>query len=284
MQRKKESAMDYRIVWVHGIEPTGPGYTSIWDKVYNQYLQLPTFDYYIEVFWADMLRSRVSDDNQGMNRMAMPLATQQQLLEDQVLKALTTVLLARSTAQAQNPALVGEWSQLVKKVASGQIELPPWVLNPASYIGEFVKYLVSREIRNAVKEEMKKQLRLLPSNECNCSIIAHSWGTVVVYESLLDLEKEMPYIQIAHLFTLGSPLWLVHYLLDDPTGHKPRNVANWVNIHAQDDVIGAGLTPVFQVDADFSVANFDYGDPHGSYFATGNVAVERDIIAATILG
>jgi hypothetical protein len=107
---------------------------------------------------------------------------------------------------------------------------------------------------------------------------------VVSYESLLDLEKEMPTFQIAHLFTLGSPLWLVQYLLDDPSGRKPRNVANWVNIYAQGDLIGAGLTPGFQVYADYAVASFGGGDPHGSYFLVGNMAVERNIVAVTILG
>ncbi len=214
----------------------------------------------------------------------MPLTTQEQLVEAQVRKALTTVLLARITAQVQTPALLGEWSQFTNKVATGQALLPPWVLNPDAYIGEFVKYLVSREVRNAVKGKAKEQLRLLANNGCNCSILAHSWGTVVAYESLLDLETEMPAFQLAHLFTLGSPLWLVHYLLDDSSGRKPRNVTNWVNIHAQGDMVGAGLTPGFQDDADYGVASFGNGDPHGSYFVDGNMAVEHDIVALTILG
>jgi hypothetical protein len=275
--------MDYRDVWVHGIGPTLPGYSASWTQTYNQYLKFPLTDY-IEVFWADAYRSTVSVDSVGMNMTTMPLATQQQFLEARVSKALTTVLLARVTAQVQSPALLGEWSQFTKTVATGQALLPPWVVNPDAYVGEFVKYLVNRDIRDAVKEKMKEQLRPLADSGYNCSIIAHSWGTVVAYESLLDLEKETPAFQLAHLFTLGSPLWLVHYLLDDPSGRKPRNVANWVNIHAQGDMIGAGLTPGFQVDADYAVASFGNGDPHGSYFVAGNVAVERDIVAVTILG
>jgi len=94
----------------------------------------------------------------------------------------------------------------------------------------------------------------------------------------------LPALQLAHLFTLGSPLWLVHYLLENTTGRKPQNVTNWVNVHAQGDPIGAGLTPGFQVDADFLVPTFDNADPHGSYFEAGNVAVEHDIVAVDILG
>ncbi|HTD19499.1 MAG TPA: hypothetical protein VK667_08225 [Ktedonobacteraceae bacterium] len=275
--------MDYRVVWVHGIGPTLVGYSDSWTQTYNQYLKFSVNDF-IEVFWANVYSSTMSEDNVEMNKITMPLAIQQQLLEAQVNKALTTVLLARAAAQVQNPALLGEWSQFTNKIATDQALLPPWVVNSDAYVGEFVKYLVNRDVRNAVKEKMKEQLRLLENNGYNCSIISHSWGTVVAYESLLDLEKEMPAFQLAHLFTLGSPLWLVHYLLDDPSGRKPHNVANWVNIHAQGDMIGAGLTPGFQVDADYAVASFGNGDPHASYFVASNVAVEHDIVAVTILG
>ena len=275
--------MNYRVVWVHGIGPTQPGYSKDWDQAYNPYLNFDIADF-MEVYWAGVYSSTMSVPNLGTNMITMPPATQEQLVEAQVRKALTTVLLARITAQVQTPALLGEWSQFTNKVATGQALLPPWVLNPDAYIGEFVKYLVSREVRNAVKEKAKEQLRLLANSGCNCSILAHSWGTVVAYESLLDLETEMPAFQLAHLFTLGSPLWLVHYLLDDSSGRKPRNVANWVNIHAQGDMVGAGLTPGFQNDADYGVAGFGNGDPHGSYFVDGNMAVEHDIVAVTILG
>lgn len=276
--------MDYRVIWVHGIGPTQPGYSLVWDQVYNQFLNFPTLEDYIEVFWADIFSPPNLNNHMEISSPSIPLAAQEKYAEAKVRQDLTTVLLARATAQVQNTDLVGEWSQLAQKVAIGQIGLPPWILNPDPYIGEFVKYLVSRNIRDAIKEKAKMKLRTLVNSGYNCSIIAHSWGTVVAYESLLDLETEQPDLQLAHLFTLGSPLWLVHYLLDDSSGRKPRNIVNWVNIHAQGDLIGAGLTPGFQVDADFSVASFDNHDPHGSYFETGNVAVERDIVAVGILG
>ncbi len=274
--------MDYRVVWVHGLGPILPGYSLSWDQVYNPYLHFPATDF-IEVDWAAVISSTMSGDNVATNTIAVPLTAQEQFAEAQVRHNLSTVLLARTTAQAHSPALVGEWSQVTQQVATGQVALPPWVLNPDPYIGEFVKYLVNRSIRTAVKQKVKEQLRPLANSGAHCSLIAHSWGTVVAYESLIDLEKERPTFHLAHLFTLGSPLWLVQSQLDDPSGRKPHNVANWVNIHAQGDVIGAGLTPGFRVDADDTVANFGDGDPHVSYFVAGNVAVERDIVAATLL-
>src|SRR6266699_4953508 len=103
--------MDYRVVWVHGIGSTLAGYSDSWTTTYNQYLKFPVTDF-IEVLWADAYNSTMSEDNVELNKITLPFATQQQLLEAQVSKALTTVLLARATAQVQNPALLGEWSQL----------------------------------------------------------------------------------------------------------------------------------------------------------------------------
>jgi len=274
--------MDYRVVWVHGIGPTQSGYSLAWDQAYNPYLNFPAIDF-IEVLWAVVFGNAMSVDSLGTNKTAIQLTSQEQLAEVQIRKKLTTVLLARATALEQSPALLGEWSQITNKAETGQELLPPWVLNPDAYVGEFVKYLVSKDVRNAVKEKAKEKLRPLANSAYNCSIIAHSWGTVVAYESLLDLEKEIPTLKLAHLFTLGSPLWLVQDLLEDNSGRKPGNVANWVNIHTQGDVIGAGLNPGFQVDADYAVANFGNGDPHSSYFVPNNVAVEQNIVAKTIL-
>ena len=134
-----------------------------------------------------------------------------------------------------------------------------------------------------MKEKAKEQLRPLVNSEYSISLIAHSWGTVVAYESLLDMEVELPPLGIANLITLGSPLWLVHHLLDDRSGRKPGNLANWVNIHARGDLIGSWLSSGFQVDKEFEVPNFGNGDPHGSYFMVGNEAVQHDIIAQAVL-
>ena len=267
--------MDQCLVWVHGIGPTEAGYSDSWTQTYNECLNLPT-THYIEVLWSDVYSS-------ATNKITLPLAMQEKLVEAQVLKNLTTVLLARVSALAQNPAWLDERAQITNEGATSR-ELPAWVVNSEDYIGQFVKYLVNSDVRDAVKEKMKEQLRPLAESCDNISVIAHSWGTVVAYESLLDLETEMPELQIAHLFTLGSPLWLVQNQLEDPSGRKPGNVANWVNIHARGDPIGAGLAPAFQVDADYAVAGVGDGAPHGSYFAPGNVAVQCDIVAATILG
>lgn len=243
--------MDHRIFWEHGVGLIPVGYSQSWDQAYNPYLNFLANDF-VEGYWADVFTAQNDED------------------ETFIRNALTTIFLARAIPQAQGLGVI-----------------PPWIQNPDASVGEFVKYLVNRGIRNAVKDKVKSQLRplgALANGGCHCSIIAHSWGTVVTYESLLDLEAEQPAFKLAHLFTLGCPLWLVQHFLDDSSGRKPRNVANWVNIHAQGDPVGAGLTPAFQVDMDYPVANYNNSnDPHGSYFLAGNVAVQREIVAVTII-
>lgn len=251
--------MNYRIVWVHGLGNWNPGYSKEWTNTFNEYLKFPDGDF-IEVFWRAVFIALTSAPRQATNEAALALAAQKQA---EVRKAVATALLARAGA---NEAL-----------------LPGWVLNSDPIVGEFIQYLLESDIRTAVKAKMKEKLRLLAGLGFNISIIAHSWGTVVAYESLLDLQQELPAFQATRLFTLGSPLWLVQSLLNDSSGRKPGNVASWVNIHAQGDVIASSLNN-FQVDKDDEVPDFSGGvDAHESYLLPGNVAVQRAIVAANIL-
>jgi hypothetical protein len=280
--------MDYRVFWIHGIGNARMGYSNSWTAAFNEYLKFPLGDY-IEVLWSPVfmaIMNPVSLDVPGI-----PLTPQEQLAESDLRNMMATTLLARASAVARagGKPLVGEWSSFISESAvaqaSDQAVFPDWLLKPEDTIGEFVRYLVSRRIRNAVKEKLKEQLRPLVGKIDDLSIIAHSWGTVVAYESLIDLEVELPAFKLTNLFTLGSPLWLVHQLLDDRSGRKPQNIGNWVNIHAQGDVIGSWLSPGFEVDKDFGVPNFDNtNDPHGSYFLKDNIEVQKDIVAYAILG
>jgi hypothetical protein len=115
------------------------------------------------------------------------------------------------------------------------------------------------------------------------SVISHSWGTVVAYDSLIDLATEVPSLRITNLFTLGSPLWLVRLLLDDSSGRKPEQLRFWMNVHARGDLVGSWLKPGYALDRDFEVPSIGR-DAHGSYFVKDNPAVQRDLIAARILG
>jgi len=270
----------YRIVWVHGIGDAPAGYSDSWREAFNTYLNFPESNY-IEVLWSTV--APLMMQALKLAKPGIPLTPQEQAAATDLRKTLETILAARrpSTVPARDTPLLREWPETTETEA---ISLPTWILDPRDYIGEFVSYLVSRRVRSAVKEKLKEQLRPLVGHGYDISIIAHSWGTVVAYESLIDLEVELPTFKLANLFTLGSPLWMVQYLLDERSGRKPSNTVKWINIYAQGDVIGAGLKPSFQVDQDFLVPNYNNSsEPHNSYFLEGNTAVQRDIVATTIL-
>lgn len=285
--------MDHRIIWVHGIGDYQPGYSLAWQQVFNAYLNFPPEDY-VETFWADVFNLTLAALTAAGAAATAPLALltqREQLRAVEVQSELEMLLTARASAFASGRAAGvrtrrGKAGAPIKRVqldaAAMPAALPDWLTLPKIHIGEFVQYLVSRRVRTAVKEKMKEQLRPLAGGDFAISVIAHSWGTVVAYDTLLDMETEQPDLHVAHLFTLGSPLWLVRHLLDDSSGRKPGELEDWANLEADGDFVGSWLSPGFHVDHDYETPDIG-GDPHSSYFADGNTAVQRDIIAQAIL-
>ena len=288
--------MPQRIVWVHGIGDHPPGYSAAWTQVFNPFLNLPP-DGYIEVCWDSVFTGILSldsgDDTPLGSILRDATLTPRQQVQAAALEAeLATILQARADAlqpRIPGPLALGpdqplEWSDRfgapAPPLALGL--LPEWLTNPNAYLGDFVKYLVSRRVRNAVKEKAKEKLRPLAGAGDRCALITHSWGTVVAYDALTDLAIEQPTLQINHLVTLGSPLWLVRPFLHDRTGRKPAQTTTWINIHAEGDPVGSYLRPAFAVDHDYLVPTFG-PDAHGSYFFDGNALVQRDIVAVAIL-
>lgn len=308
--------MSNRIVWVHGIGVHEPGYSikEHWQENFNQYLKLQPEDY-LEVCWDTVFkempregtRSAQAESKSGLSQLK--LTPQEHQDTEEVSEQLKAILLARSSALAgiemATPAAtrgsgstlspIMEWSEMEALLASssrsgwqeedtGTRGLASWLLNPDDYLGDFMKYLAVRRIRNAIKEKFKEVLRPLLVDNNQISVVSHSWGTIVAYDSLLDLEREVPGLKVANLFTLGSPLWMVRWLLEDKSGRKPGQTGNWLNIHAKSDLVGSWLSPAFKVDKEFEVLNFGGHDAHGSYFEAHNEAVQRDLIAQYVLG
>lgn len=286
--------MDHRIVWIHGIGDYHAGYSAAWEAVFNPYLSFPDADF-VEVLWAtifDLTVAAVTAAGAAPTGPYAALTRKEQLRAAEVQAELETVMAARASAFRAGQAAAAPRGKrklrapvdlMQTTVPAEALQLPDWFGLPKIHIGEFVQYLVSRRIRTAVKERMKAQLRPLAGGDFAISVIAHSWGTVVAYDTLLDMESEQPDLKVANLFTLGCPLWLVRHLLDDSSGRKPGELMTWVNVEAQGDFVGAALSPGFEVDHDYEVPDFGGGDPHGSYFVAGNTAVQRDIVAQDVL-
>jgi hypothetical protein len=291
--------MERRIVWVHGIGNAQPGYSQPWQANIGAHLGLESSSY-VEVVWEPVMdRHQIVATLGEEGDSPFALSPQEQVAEEQVRLELAMILQARDSALREaesaiaepsgEPRVLGdgasgvpvEWSE-VYEPESGVLGPSSWLRWTDEYIGDFTRYLVSPSIRTAVKAELKQALIPLAPGGAPISIVSHSWGTVVAYESLLDLEVELPTLRVADFFTLGSPLWMVGWLLQDRSGRKPRQAARWVNIAAKGDRIGSWLRPGFRVDKDYLVPAVGQ-DAHNSYFVEGNMLVQRDLIAGTIL-
>jgi hypothetical protein len=287
--------MEHRIVWVHGIGNHQAGYSDSWEQHFNSYLQLPHASY-LEVVWETVFEPTRQPASRGRRQSAGPIrmTRKEQLEEEEIREQVKAILLARASAlqegRAPEPVTRGrraagrdvlEWSELQK--SARRRGFFDWLGQLDEYVGDFSKYLASKPVRTAVKEELKKKLRPLVEGDYGVSVIAHSWGTVVAYDTLLDLAVELSTLKVANLFTLGSPLWAVRQFLEHRSGQKPGQLGLWMNVEARGDPVGSWLSPAFAVDRDYQVPAYGPGDPHGSYFHEGNEAVQRDLIARTIL-
>jgi metacaspase-1 len=303
--------MEHRVVWVHGIGDHLAGYSAPWEQSFNTHLSL-AHESYVEVVWEtvfDNARRAMSRERRGTGA-PIRLTQREHLAEAEIREQLKAILTARASAlvEASAPAPSAgrsgraaagetiEWSAIqragrrraarqgaAREGATLQFGLFDVFSLIDEYIGDFATYLASPRVRAAVQEEAKKILRPFATGDFTVSVVAHSWGTVVAYDALLDLEQETPDLRVANLFTLGSPLWAVRFFLEDRSGRKPGNLGHWTNVNARGDLIGSWLRPAFDVDQDHQVPAFGDGDAHSSYFVDGNLAVQRDIVAATIL-
>lgn len=280
------------VVWVHGIGEHRAGYSRPWQGVFNSHLDLRPADY-VEVLWEPAMEggARGARARGARARGApaaapdVPLTPEERALERRIRTELEARLAQQAVAESRPARPRGdgeplEWTQLRRRAPRGFWDV---VFNPHESIGDFARYLASRRLRLAVKERFKEKVRPLADDGVAISVIAHSWGTVVAYDSLIDLATEVPSLRFANLFTLGSPLWLVRLLLDERSGRRPERLGFWMNIHASGDVVGSWLKPGFDVDSDYEVPSVGR-DAHGSYFVKDNTAVQRDLIAARVLG
>ncbi len=278
--------MSHRIIWIHGIGDHRAGYSRTWSAALNEYTAL-TDDSYAEVCWEE-----VFDAARGTRGDSLPeLTPDEQAEAERVRMELETIMLARASAlrEAGAPVSRGDGEVLTYEemidIAGGEGSRGTfdWLWNPDEFLGDFVKYLVSRGVREAVKERAKQQLRPLAGGDARVTVVGHSWGTVVAYDALLDAERELPSLGVVNLMTMGSPLWMVRPFLTDRSGRKPRTVARWTNVHARGDLIGSWLRPGFRVDNDHEVPTYSNVGAHSSYFEPHNEPVLKAIMSRWIL-
>ena len=270
------------VVWVHGIGEHRAGYSKPWKRVFDTYLKLADRDS-VEVLWEPVMEGKPPGARAGGGTVR--LTPEERARERRIRAELEARLEQRAVIEAapggaRAMARPREWSAARRQMPRGFWDV---LLDPGESIGDFARYLASRRLRLAVKECFKLGVRPFIGENVAISVISHSWGTVVAHDALVDLASEAPELDVANLFTLGSPLWLVKPFLEERSGLRPAPVGFWMNVHARGDAVGSWLKPGFKVDRDYEVPSVGT-DAHGSYFVTGNEAVQRDLIASRILG
>lgn len=164
-------------------------------------------------------------------------------------------------------------------------------------IDDFLTYMLDSKMRQQIIDRFTKVVEPLLRTNNRIDIISHSWGTVVAYEGLRELERN-PSIQgrIGTFFTVGSALSMFpvrSYLRqENKDGRRPAFVDRWMNLDAKGDLVGGMLGDMFDVNQDYLElvptscprGLFGYGlaCAHSSYFVKDNVTVNRDIFGKFI--
>ncbi len=164
-------------------------------------------------------------------------------------------------------------------------------------IEDFTVYLTNSATCARVIGRFLQVVEPLLNSGARVEIISHSWGTVVAYEGLRQLDSSGASGRVHNWFTVGAALSIreVHKRLlpEAADGARPALVASWANLDAHGDVVGGNLRSLgYQVDDEF--LNLDAigctnvlglvnpACAHGSYFQADNLAVNRDIFGQRI--
>jgi hypothetical protein len=161
-------------------------------------------------------------------------------------------------------------------------------------IDDFTVYMFDDDVRAQIIGRFTQVVRPLLAGGAELDIISHSWGTVVAYEGLRELEDSgLVAPNIRDLFTVGAALSIFPVKLRlrpaNQNGHKPSSVRRWVNINAHGDPVGGQLQGrpyqddfEFLDQPNFGCGFFDAACAHGSYFKPENTPVNQGIFAAFI--
>jgi len=270
------------LVAVHGIGSHQADYSNNWWQSLQSHVG-STFDPSSlgqgrqEVVWSDLV-----NHNRSLARSLAAAETQQ--LRQSILEVVED---RRNHAVAQARSL----------------EQMPTMRGSEIAIDDFLVYMMDDDMRQQILNRFTSIVSPLLQSGAAIDIISHSWGTVVAYEGLRELEQRTGLVgRVKNWFTVGSALSIgpVQGRLrptNRPIGSQkaphPALVDRWINLDAKGDFVGGSLGRKFQVDNEYlelSPTNcpsrlwgYDLNCAHGSYFQPDNLKVNRDIFARHIL-
>jgi hypothetical protein len=291
-----------RIVYVHGICAHEATFSDAWWAALQPFEPLAfgagtLGETRLEVVWSDIVsqaataRAIASESPGGAATGAVvaPSEVARQRAAAEIKEALRD----RRDQHAMNAAAMAGGVPGAAPMPAASFSVP-WV----NCIDDFASYLVDDTIRQQIIDRFIQVVRpeLLAGHELD--IICHSWGTVITYEALRQLEDQgLAPPLVRNLFTVGAALSIgpvkMRLRAANQDGRKPASVRRWVNLDAHDDLVGGPLEGrPYAVDDDFVNLQpigcadvLGLVDPvcaHGSYFNAANLAVNRDIFAKFI--
>jgi metacaspase-1 len=307
-----------RLIYVHGICRHDKGFSNDWWSALQSFVTVFGLGQLgvtrLEVIWSDLVNqssaafatgmmmggagSAAAPDQDARARMAAAIretlrdrADQQQMAIASLQGAAQAggVMPASAAPTAPAPAVAD-----IQMVTGGSgIGIPGM-----SCIDDFSIYLVHEPTRQAVIDRFIAVVRPEFQAGRELDIITHSWGTVVAYEGLRQMEAAgiAPNL-VRNFFTVGSALSIGAVKLGlrsaNKDGKKPASVRRWINLDAAGDLVGGPLKGrPYAVDEDFvNLEPFGCGHfltlvnpacAHSSYFQTGNIAVNQNIFGRFI--
>jgi metacaspase-1 len=282
-----------RLVYVHGICQHLSGYSNPWWTALHEFETTAFGDgtlgaSRLEVLWSDVVTAHALAASVG----AGPVATPAHL---QVATEIREAMLDRLDRHALDagPRTMAGQAPLALADTRSFVNIPGF-----ECVDDFSIYLVSDAVRQEIIDRFIQVVNPLLAAGLEIDIISHSWGTVVAYEGLRQLEAEpVTDGRVRNFFTVGAALSIVPVKLRlrpaNQDGKRPAMVGRWVNVNAHGDIVGGPLQGrPYAVDDDFpNVVPFGCGSflgiinpacAHGSYFEQGNATVNRDIFARFI--
>jgi|GEM_PF-156933 len=288
------------VVYVHGICEHSTGFSDAWWAALSPFaadlqpgdLGDPgtTTARRYEVIWSDLVR--------GGSRDLAAVSPARALQAEETRQRIVEILEDRARQQASamvvaGPPAVGPERPL--EVVGTDRAL--FGIPGLDCIHDFVRYLEDESTRKQVIGRFVRVVSPLLRAGVQVEVISHSWGTVVAYEALCQLESVTPQASgsVANFFTVGSALSIGYVKNrlnpDSRDGHRPRMVGNWVNLDARGDIVGGSLRDLpFAIDHEFlnlepvgcSLVLPSPACAHSSYFDRRNIATNRDIFGRII--
>lgn len=226
VESQREITGNRYIVLVHGISKHIQGYSNSWWKALEPHVG-QVFgngnlgDTRQEVIWSDLVNTREinSVDREKKEQLRQEI---ENILEDR---------------QRQEIAVNSGGKNITRNIPSVLERGDGFALD------DFLVYMVNKETRQRIIDRFTKVLEPLLAANNTIDIISHSWGTVVAYEGLRELEQQSAARRgkVSNFFTVGSALSLppVRNSLrkENKKGDRPVLVNNWFNLDAKGDLV-----------------------------------------------